>query len=100
MELLKNFTTLSLNEDIINDDLSINIYPNPTNNSSVIRINNLKEKAIISVCDLYGRQLKNYDVEANKTELTLDTKNYPSGIYYIKLTTNNTNKTIKLIVNH
>lgn len=97
---VKNFTTLSLNQEIVNDDLSINIFPNPTNNSSIIRINNLKEKAIISVYDLYGRQLKNYDVEANKTELTLDTKNYPSGIYYIKLTTNNTNKTIKLIVNH
>jgi hypothetical protein len=97
---VKNFTTLSLNEDIISDDLSINIFPNPTNNSSVIRINNLNEKAIISVYDLYGRQLKNYDIEANKEELILDTKNYPSGIYYIKLTTNNTNKTIKLIVNH
>jgi hypothetical protein len=97
---VKNFTTLSLNEDIINDDLSINIYPNPTNNSSVIRINNLIDKAIVSVYDLYGRQITNYDIEANRNELILNTKNYPSGIYYIKLTTNNINKTIKLIVNH
>ncbi|HBN06088.1 MAG TPA: hypothetical protein DD434_09940, partial [Bacteroidales bacterium] len=53
-----------------------------------------------SVYDLYGRQITNYDIEANKNELVLNTKNYPSGIYYIKLTTNNINKTIKLIVNH
>ncbi|HBN06089.1 MAG TPA: hypothetical protein DD434_09945, partial [Bacteroidales bacterium] len=46
---VKSFTTLSLNNDILSDELSLNVFPNPTNNSSVLRINNLIDKAIVSV---------------------------------------------------
>lgn len=96
---VKNFMTLSLSEDIIKEDLTINIFPNPTNNISVLRINNLKEKAIVSIYDLQGRQINTYDVESNQKELTLNMKDYSPGIYYVKLKTRTINKTIKLIVN-
>ncbi len=96
---VKHFSTLTLSEDIIKEDLTINIFPNPTNNISVLRINNLKEKAIVSIYDLQGRQIKTYDIEANQQELTLNLKDYSSGMYYVKLKTRTINKAIKLIVN-
>ncbi|MDY4790560.1 MAG: T9SS type A sorting domain-containing protein [Bacteroidales bacterium] len=96
---VKHFSTLTLSEDIIKEDLTINIFPNPTNNISVLRINNLKEKAIVSIYDLQGRQIKTYDIEANQKELTLNMKDYSPGMYYVKLKTRTINKTNKLIVN-
>lgn len=69
---------------------AINIYPNPFKNS--IRIQNLTQTAQVKVYDLTGKL-----VYQNSTAEYVDLSNLVSGIYMIKIATDNATKTFKII---
>lgn len=64
------------------------LYPNPSNNQANIKFNlPVDTKIIYSVVDVFGREVKRGEfIAATKgAELTMDTENFPAGVYFIKL---------------
>lgn len=77
--LWKNSTT-SINNQFENN-LSINIFPNPTKN--IIFVNGLKENTKISIYDLNGKLVFNKQI----TNKQIDISSFQNGIYAIKIET-------------
>ncbi len=81
---------LGVNETIIN---SFNIYPNPTNN--VLNITTPNRNYTIKLFNLQGQIVQKIKfVTGSKT---LDLSNLSTGIYILKLTSQKTSKTFKVI---
>ncbi|MFA6200636.1 MAG: fibronectin type III domain-containing protein [Bacteroidales bacterium] len=85
-------------ENIINNDLSVIIYPNPTNDKTRLEIKGLKFNADVIVYDIYGRAIKTYKLNTNQNELEIDVKEFAKGVYNVKVTNSYCNITKKLIV--
>ncbi|MFA5034031.1 MAG: T9SS type A sorting domain-containing protein [bacterium] len=62
-------------------------YPNPFTNSTMIKFHVPAGKlATLTVYDLSGRVIKKYrDLTNEHSPISLNAKNYPSGVYFLKL---------------
>lgn len=76
------------------------IYPNPSKgNITVSNIQNLDLKSI-EVYNVLGRLVKNIAIKNRVSKLGIDLSNLNKGVYLLNIkTTENTNKTQKLIIN-
>ncbi len=81
--------SVGINEVITN---SISIYPNPNNGVFTIELN---ETTQVIITNVLGHVLLNSTFEAGKQ--ILDIKNNANGIYFVQLTQNGKQETIKLI---
>lgn len=72
---------------------TLSIYPNPVSNFSIIE----SSQNIISLelYDMQGKLLKTQKANGKKEQLNLSS--YPQGVYMLKITTNNGDKTVKII---
>ena len=71
---------------IIQNNTSLDIYPNPTNHKTSIYFDIEKSgMVIVNIMDMLGREIYNSQSNFSKGnhEMTLDVDNYDSGIYYI-----------------
>ncbi len=71
----------------------IKIYPNPV--TSILNISNSEAMSKIEVTDMLGRTLSTKVL--NDLETKIDMSNLPNGTYLIQVTTDNANKTFKVI---
>ncbi|MBP1645939.1 MAG: putative cell surface protein (Leucine-rich repeat protein) precursor [Bacteroidetes bacterium] len=85
--------------DITNNELSIKLYPNPTNDKTILEINGLKEKADVLLYDIYGRIIRTYLFNNEQGKLEINVRDIAKGIYNLKVVNSNDNITRKLIVN-
>ncbi|WP_299889260.1 T9SS type A sorting domain-containing protein [uncultured Lacinutrix sp.] len=70
---------------------NIKLFPNPTADSLHIKIDTLKEKKVsISIIDINGKEVfnKNFYTENSTFNTKINTKNYPSGLYTVLITSN------------
>ena len=67
--------------------------PNPTHGALRLKANTILEAA--TVYDILGKELIN--VKGNSRELNLDLSNYTSGMYVIKVKSENSSQTVKVI---
>ena len=96
--LIKTFTTLELNE-VERKEISIIIYPNPTNSTTNLKIENVNGNMMIRITDVRGRVLQEIKENANnKYETQIDLSNYSKGEYFINIITDKSQKTEKLIL--
>lgn len=65
-------------------DLQLKIYPNPCVNEFSISFKGLENNVEIGLYNIEGRQIKLIIFDKNDTELTIDMKDLPAGVYYIK----------------
>ena len=74
---------------------NLKYYPNPVKNTFFL--SNLENKASIAIYNLLGQQIfyKNYDSQ----EAAIDFSNFDTGTYFLKITSNQHAKTIKVIKN-
>ncbi|MFA7081517.1 MAG: T9SS type A sorting domain-containing protein [Bacteroidales bacterium] len=86
---------IGLNEITNNNDISIILYPNPTTGNTILEVEGLTSSAEVFVYDITGRIVKNYNLQANQTELNIDLSGFAKGVYQVKVL----NQTKKLIVN-
>ncbi len=81
---------------ITNNNLSANIFPNPSNKLLNISIESKeKSKMEIYLFNMLGERLKNYSLNNDgngKSLLTIDISNFPQGAYLLRI--NNCNQTI------
>ena len=78
------------------------IYPNPTQGNATLEITLVKDSKInVSIFDISGKEIANVlngNLNAGENELEINTSNFSNGIYYTKISGENTVKTIKFIV--
>ncbi|MBP1644489.1 MAG: family metalloprotease domain protein [Bacteroidetes bacterium] len=96
--LIETFTTLGLIE-VERKEISIIIYPNPTNSTSNLKIENVYGNIKIRITDISGRVLQKIEENVNNGyETQIDLSNYSKGVYFINITTDKSQRTEKLIL--
>ena len=88
-----------LKNDLVNSQIVL--YPNPTNASTNLYFKEgLSKQTKIIVSNVIGQiiETRNYASIENETVLKFNTSQFSEGIYFITITTENTLKTLKLIV--
>ena len=99
------FTTLEQMEGGIgtiattSNTIEVRIYPNPASENANIEIKDLNQDAKIIISDLQGRILSQEQIKAGTNNHTINVSEMSSGIYHIRIITENTTNTQKLIIN-
>ena len=75
------------------------LYPNPTSNKTILRVDGLNENANVRIYDITGRLIKTLELNTDQKELEIDVQNFAKGIYNIRISNSTINITKKLIVN-
>ncbi|MFA7082098.1 MAG: T9SS type A sorting domain-containing protein [Bacteroidales bacterium] len=99
-----NETVIGINENIakINQTTNLRLYPNPANSSTTLEYN-LRETSNVTlqVYDMNGRMVSSLDngrQQAGQHSLQMNVQNLKGGIYMVRIITNNSTNTAKLIV--
>ncbi len=85
-----------VNEYVSIDELSksgISIYPNPSSGIFTIETSDAYNVAVI---DITGKIVNEFIV--NNTNETIDLRNQPNGVYFVKFNNDKTVKTVKIII--
>jgi uncharacterized protein (DUF1501 family) len=88
--------TTSVNQDLVDNDFEISLYPNPTSNFINIQLNSITVTSQISVFDGRGGLVDKFQNE-NNSLISLDISKYHSGSYFIHVQNRYVNKTKKFI---
>lgn len=92
--------TLSVTENELNTDLTIQSFPNPFNDDFTLLINTpINEEINYKVIDILGREvikntLKNV---TNTNAITINTKHLITGIYFVQIQQGKYTKSLKII---
>ncbi|NQY06215.1 MAG: T9SS type A sorting domain-containing protein [Flavobacteriaceae bacterium] len=86
--------SLSIENNAFGEDISI--YPNPTFGTSNINLGNIHDQVELFFYDALGK-LVNQENYHNIDKLSIDTQNYSSGIYLLKIISGNQYVDLKLI---
>ena len=73
--------------------LSFDLYPNPADDKIIV--NGLKTKATVSIMDVSARVFLSTNTNSTNTEINI--KNLKSGVYFVKITSDNINEVRKFI---
>ena len=97
---VESFTTLAASglADAESGAIKAMIYPNPAKDKATLSLSGLTANAKIIVSDLQGRIIQTEDLQAGSETYELNTGNYASGVYYIRILCGNNLNTQKLIV--
>ena len=82
---------------ITNQNLSVNIYPNPAKDNFLLTINSEFEDAVLEIFNLLGEKVFE-DHIFNSLQKEISLKNISSGIYTVKITTGEKQSIKKLVV--
>jgi uncharacterized protein (DUF1501 family) len=88
------------NQDSIENNISIELYPNPTSNVLNIEFTNIGYSSQVSIFDGKGSQINSIKVENNSSQnqkIQIEVSNYPAGSYFIHIKNKLGNKTKKFI---
>ena len=94
---VETFTLLGLTDALANQ-IAVSLYPNPASDNATLEINGLNQDAKIVISDLQGRILSQDNINAGTTRYTINVSDMTSGVYYIRIITDNVVNTQKLIV--
>ena len=92
---MANTTFQALNTPGFEIDESISVYPNPTNSIVTIKCNNSMQS--VQLYDVQGRLLQTQII--NNQTTTVDLSQQSSGIYFVKVTSENGEKVEKIVKN-
>ncbi len=96
-----NYTNCVVNIPVfINDDshiIKINIYPNPFSTQTTLRTDGLLKNATLTVYNSFGQTVKQIKNISGQT-VTLFRDNFPSGLYFLRVTEENKIYTDKLVI--
>ena len=79
---------------------TLNVYPNPTTGLAVLSFNLIpKAQSTIEIYNVSGSllQSENLTIGSGTTIQQIDVSNLPSGLYFVKVSSNNTYRTIKVV---
>ncbi|MAD50534.1 MAG: hypothetical protein CMC95_04465 [Flavobacteriales bacterium] len=79
------------------EEVSFRVYPNPFREEATIDFGYVVKEAIISIVDIYGKLIEQHEV-INTNSFVITNKNKVSGVYFMKMETENENIFVKLII--
>ena len=82
----------------IENNISVSIYPNPTENQTKLEIQGLQAKADIIVYDLTGKAIDVYKLDPNQRQITLNFTGFAKGVFSIIIRNKDLNIIRKIIV--
>ncbi|MBQ9254067.1 MAG: fibronectin type III domain-containing protein, partial [Bacteroidales bacterium] len=90
---------LTINSGIndVENGINVMLYPNPTTEDAMLRVEGINSDATIYVTDVQGRTIKETKLAQGENTLRIETSTFASGVYYIRIVTDTTNHTEKLI---
>ncbi len=78
---------------------TLSIYPNPTRGLSTIDLNNMLSKnATLTVNNVLGKEVKKIVFKGTETNYLLDLSEYQDGVYFIKVNSNASVKTQRIVL--
>jgi len=83
-----------------NDDIAINLYPNPASNVINLLVNSKENvDGNVSILDISGKRVytETLNINAGEQQVTLPVDNLPAGVYLVKMTSDAAQKTMKFI---
>ena len=81
-----------------NNEISMNLYPNPSTGIFNIKIEGLNSGADIHILDLEGRIVKKQSISGRDNSIIVDLSSSKKGVYFVKIITNETSTSRKLII--
>jgi len=78
---VENITSLEKGNSL--DEISIDIYPNPFNSSTQIRLKGNTFDGSYSIYDITGRMIENKKIIVNNSNIILNMNNFPAGFYLV-----------------
>jgi hypothetical protein len=83
-----------------NSSVNMSIYPNPTLGNITLTVSGIDEKVKLSILTTHGQVIFNDEFYAtyNGINRDLDLSSYPKGIYFIRLSTDNSINVKKVIL--
>ncbi|MDB5283348.1 MAG: BNR/Asp-box repeat protein [Bacteroidota bacterium] len=77
----------------------LTLYPNPTSGTCHMRVNEaFAAQSLLAIYDITGKMLFQLPVPEGAKEMSFDTHNIPSGIYFCVLKSNNASVAVKKLV--
>ncbi|MDD4001442.1 MAG: T9SS type A sorting domain-containing protein [Bacteroidales bacterium] len=97
---LKTFI-LTLPTNILYDGTNLILYPNPTNEKTIISLEGVGTEIKILIIDIQGKEVLSLVEKpiGNKLELSVDVSKFKKGTYFINIRSGKYSQTKKLIVN-
>ena len=91
--------TLTVNSSIndVENGINVMLYPNPTTEDAMLRVEGINSDATIYVTDVQGRTIKETKLAQGESTIKIETSTLASGVYYIRIVTDTINRTEKLI---
>jgi hypothetical protein len=89
---------VSIDNNAQENNVSLAMYPNPATTQTTLFVDGLTNDAQVNICDVQGRTINAYTINNNQSTLKISTSNLTSGVYYIRVVSNNLTKTEKLVV--
>jgi hypothetical protein len=91
------FNALSVTD--VNNDLQLDIYPNPSDGNYTLRFAGVKEKMELTVTDISGRNVKQQSVlpQTGITTEQINLNTVPAGVYLLMVQANGKKQTYKLV---
>lgn len=90
-------TTYTSTAGVDEKEISVNVFPNPTNDILIIQLNGLnKTNTQIDLVDLNGRIVAKQTINQGSTIAYIDVSTIYEGNYLVKITTENQSKTISI----
>ena len=91
--------TLTVNSSIndVENGINVMLYPNPTTEDAMLRVEGINSDATIYVTDVQGRTIKETKLAQGEQEVRIETSTFASGVYYVRIVTDTINRTEKLI---
>lgn len=84
--------------DVNTYNLNVTLYPNPTENKTILRFDGEKENADIHIYDINGKLVKTLKLKAEDDELEINVQGFEKGVYNIRITNSKINIIKKLII--
>ncbi len=85
-------------DNVIDNSLNFTIYPNPANDYTEINLNGDNSSFNLSIYNSLGEEIKS--IKVNNNTINLNLSEFNSGVYYCKLTVNETTFTKKIVIKH
>jgi len=95
-DLTLDYTPLSVNNDITNNNISI--FPNPAHNYLNINLNNNLSSSKINIYNILGKSVYKTQMNAKETFKTIDVSALPDGLYFLEILSNSSKLTKKIII--
>lgn len=97
--LQQGYYRLALTDSNVVNAFDIILIPNPADETTKVLLNKKYEGVCkVMILDSYSKNVYKHEFDCNKQQLSISTKKFSQGVYYVRITVNDITKNLKLII--